>query len=101
MDFKGVSLPFEVGPMLTTAVEFLGIYKGFILTVLGVLAGWILSGPVIRLISHVGAKYSDFMASRRDFDSVTPRREMYDYLTKTGRIKERDEWVRKTGNPYS
>lgn len=28
------------------------------------------------------------------------RREMYDYLTKKGRIKERDTWVRNTGNPY-
>lgn len=39
-------------------------------------------------------------ARKKERRLTAARRDRYDYLTRLGRIKERDEWVAKTGNPY-
>jgi hypothetical protein len=51
IDFTGVTLPFNVPDMLTTAVGFLTMYGQWILLALGVIFAPVLYGLAIRLIS--------------------------------------------------
>lgn len=104
MDFGNVNLPFNVSDMLSTAVGFLRIYSDYIILTLAALAVWIFSGPLVRFADWAGRSIVDYREERAsrftDRESKEYRREMYDYLTKTGRTEERDIWVKKTGNPY-
>lgn len=55
-DFSGVSLPFNVADMLSTATSFLGIYGPWILLVLGVIFSPVLYGLVMKLVSYAAKK---------------------------------------------
>ena len=56
VDMSGVTLPFGVADMLTTATSFLGIYGPWILLVLGVIFSPVLYGLVMRLVSYAANK---------------------------------------------
>ena len=55
-DFSGVTLPFTVPDMLSTATSFLGIYGPWILLVLGVIFSPVLYGLVMKLVSYASKK---------------------------------------------
>ncbi|SFT00434.1 hypothetical protein [Paenibacillus sp. 453mf] len=55
-DFSGVTLPFGVADMLSTATSFLGIYGPWILLVLGVIFSPVLYGLVMKLVSYAAKK---------------------------------------------
>ncbi|CAM4522474.1 hypothetical protein [Paenibacillus macerans] len=56
VDFSGITLPFGVADMLSTATSFLGIYGPWILLVLGVIFSPVLYGLVMKLISYAAKK---------------------------------------------
>lgn len=56
IDFSGITLPFNVADMLTTATSFLGIYGPWILLVLGVVFSPVLYGLVMKLVSYASKK---------------------------------------------
>lgn len=56
VDFSGVTLPFGVADMLTTATEFLSIYGPWILLVLAVVFSPVLYGLVMKLVSYASKK---------------------------------------------
>lgn len=99
--FSGISLPFGIAEMLNATTEFLKIYGSWILLVLAVAFSPVLYGLLVNLISWVSGNAAGGSGGFSKDEARGYRREMYDYLTKTGRIKERDDWVKKTGNPYS
>jgi len=53
VDFSGVALPFTVGDMLGTAVNFLTMYGEWILLALGVLFAPVLYGLAMKLVNAV------------------------------------------------
>lgn len=57
-DFTGVTLPFNVADMLTTATSFLGIYGPWILLVLGVIFSPVLYGLVMKLVAYASKKFA-------------------------------------------
>lgn len=56
IEFTGVSLPFSVSSMMTTAVNFIMIYGEWILIVLAVLFSPVLYGLVMRLVAYIGRR---------------------------------------------
>lgn len=56
VDFSGVTLPFGVSDMLSTATEFLGIYGPWILIVLAVIFSPVLYGLVMKLVSYAAKR---------------------------------------------
>lgn len=57
-DFTGITLPFTVADMLSTATSFLGIYGPWILLVLGVIFSPTLYGLVMKLVSYAAKKFA-------------------------------------------
>lgn len=56
IDFSGITLPFNVADMITTATSFLGIYGPWILLVLGVVFSPVLYGLVMKLVSYAAKR---------------------------------------------
>jgi hypothetical protein len=56
VSFSGVTLPFTVPDMLTTAVNFLTMYGQWILLVLGVIFAPVLYGLAMKLVSAARSK---------------------------------------------
>lgn len=52
VDFSGVTLPFTVPDMLTTATSFMGIYSTWILLGLGVLFSGVIIGTIFSIMSR-------------------------------------------------
>lgn len=127
MDLSGVELPVTVADALTVALDFMALYRDWVLLgigiVLGIIFTWVLfkiagdnkrAATPVKGTSRGGksgtARSSGVRGSKYDADGYHKRgrgrgafteaetrkiqKEMYDYLTKAGRIKERDVWVR-------
>jgi hypothetical protein len=56
VDFTGVTLPFTVPDMLGTALNFLGMYGGWVIMALGVLFSPVLYSLAGNLVDAVTAK---------------------------------------------
>lgn len=52
VDFSGITLPFTVSDMLTTATSFMGIYSTWILIGLGVIFSSVIIGTIFSIINR-------------------------------------------------
>jgi hypothetical protein len=130
MDLSGVELPVTVADALTVALDFMALYRDWVLLGIGIMLGIIITWMLFKIAGDNkkaatpvkgtssggksgSARSSGVRGSKYDAEGYHKRgrgrgaftseekqraqREMYDYLTKTGRTKERDTWVRNNG----
>lgn len=90
-EFDGSQLDLSPLDMIKTGFSFAGMFDEFTLLILGIIFAPVAIGFIVWLIRNK----RELSQEEIDYRRYKRNDKYYDYLTRKGRLKERDEWARR------